>query len=241
MHLRTISHQARLAPDANRCAVLPDERVLNSLDALDGTFSLLKWDLESYAADTLAVMPSLPPIVIELHRPDGQVVPFDTRPTYSAELWWVYHPAGRLLTVTDEEYAFEERDLTGRITRRTSVPTPDLTVTEREREHFLRTAIFGSADGTTLSNEEIRRKWQFAERRQAIGGITVDPSGRIWVLAHTSDIERNRIDIFEADHRYLGSIESFLLPFAFSANGTALFRMPGRAGGDDVYYTANVK
>lgn len=236
-HRRTISHQARLAPDANRCAVLPDGRVVNAIDAIDGTFSLLAWNLESGATDTLAVMQSLPPVVIELHRPDGSVVPFDTRPTFAAELWWAYQPSGRLVTVTGEEYAFEERDIEGGITRRTVLPTPDLTATERDREHFLGTAMFGTGDGLSLSNEEIRRKWKFAERRQAIGRIAIDPPGRIWVLAHTGDVERNRIDVFAPDHRYLGSIDVNLLPLAFAADGTALFRVIGGEGEDDTYFT----
>ncbi len=239
-HRRTISHQARLAPDANRCAILPDGRVVNSLDAIDGLLSLLRWDLGSATADTLAVMPSMPPIVIELHRPDGTVVPFDTRPTYAAELWWAYDPSGRLVTVTGEEYAFEERNIEGTIRRRTVAPTPDLSVTEQDREHFLRSVTFASGDGTTLSNEEIRRKWKFAEQRQAIGRITIDPLGRIWVLAHTRNVVQNRIDIFGPDHLYLGSIESFLPPLAFAADGTALFRIIGGEGEDVEYFTAVV-
>ncbi len=239
-HQRTVLSQARLAPDANRCAILPDGRVLNALDAIDGLFSLLRWDLSTNTTDTLATLRSMPPIVIELHRSDGRVVPFDTRPTFAPELHWSYSPPGRLLTVTSEEYLFEERDLTGRIIRRTLAPTPDLTVTEREREHFLSTAVFASSDGASLSNEEIRKKWKFADRRQAIGGIRTDPSGRIWVLANTGNIDSPRIDLFNSEHHYLGSLDARMLPLAFSANGTALFRIPEGEGGADVYFTAMV-
>ncbi len=238
---RTITHQARLAPDANRCAVMPDGRVLNALDALGGLLSLLCWDLEAGTVDTLATLQSMPEIIVELHRPDGSVVPFDTRPTYAVELHWSYAPSGRLVTVTGGEYAFEERDLAGRLVRRTVAPTPDLTVTEREREAFFAHAVFASGDGTTLSNEEIRRRWQFAERRQAIGSIRLDPLGHVWVLARTADIERNRVDLFDPDHRYLGSFPAPMLPMAFAADGTAFMQAPEGPNGEGLYFSARLR
>lgn len=65
---RTISSRARLSPNQDRCAVLSDGQVLNSIDALDGHLSLLRWDLEEGTCDTLATMQSLPEVIIELHH-----------------------------------------------------------------------------------------------------------------------------------------------------------------------------
>jgi len=239
-HRRTITMQFGLAPDANRCAVLPDGRVLNALDALDGTFSLLAWNLQTQTADTLATLASLPPIVIELHHPDGSVAPFDTRPTFSDELHWSWDPAGGLLTVTGTDYVFEERSLDGRIVRRTLAPTPDLTVSASDREYFFAHAAFSSSDGSGFSEAEVRSRWEFAERRQAIGRVRIDPRGYIWVLAHTPDIEHNRIDIFDPEHRYRGSFEAPALPLTFAADGTALLRVTEGAYGGGLFYTARL-
>jgi len=237
---RTVPSQARLAPDQNRCAILPDGRILNALDDLDGVFSLLAWNLQTATADTLARCRSMPPIIIELHRSDGRVVPFDTRPSFAAELHWSFDGTERLVTVTGEEYIFEERDCSGRIVRRTLAPTPDLSVSEQDRDYFFAHSAFGTGDGSSISEEEIRRKWRFAEQRQAIGRIRIDPLGRIWVLAHTGDIERNRVDLFDAEHLYLGSFEAPMLPLAFAADGTALLRADDGPNGEGVFYSARV-
>jgi hypothetical protein len=235
---RTVPSRVALVPDQERCAVLPDGRVLNTADAFEGPLSLIAWDLVRGTGDTLAVIATLPPVILELTRSDGRLVPFDTRPTFAAGLHWSWSEAGGLITVTSLDYVFESRDLEGRVIRRTSAPTAELNVTEADRERFFEETSFTSGDGATISSDELRRHWVFAERRQAVAGVRVDPLGRIWVLAETPQAGAPRLDLFDPDHHYLGSPVASILPFAFLSDGTPLFRVAGEDDGPTVLFTA---
>ncbi len=237
---RTIPSLRPLVPGPDGCAILPDGRVLNAMDEVDGRLALLRFDPATGTGDTLAVMESLAAVVIELTRSDGSVVPFDTRPQFAPELHWAWSETGRLVTVTGVDYTFEERDSGGRIRRRLTASTPALEVTAADRETFFRDTRFGFGDGAGVSSEEIRRRWVFAERRPAITGIRIDPLGRIWVLAATPDVHASRTDLFDADHHYLGSLELPALPLAFTPDGTALLRIV-REEGREVCFTARIR
>ena len=73
-------------------------------------------------------------------------------------------------------------------------------------------------------------RYPFAERRPAIESIRVDPLGRLWVLANTVGEERTRLELFDADLTFAGSVTGLPQPEAFTGDGDALFRI---AGADD--------
>jgi hypothetical protein len=63
----------------------------------------------------------------------------------------------------------------------------------------------------------------FADRRQAIIGLDVDPLGRIWVLASTEDPGMNRLGIFDWEGNYLGNLGHRPIPDTFLRNGAPVY------------------
>ncbi len=229
-------------PGESGIKIVDENTVLYSVDSPLGPRYLLINNLsDGGAADTLVSMDSLPIQLLEITAPDGRKITFDTPPEFAPEMYWALTPVDRVVTVTSTDYRFEERDLTGQIHREVLAPTPDLSVTDDIKKWFFEQTVFGFGDdpGSYQANQEIRSKWQFADRRQAIAGIKVDPFNRIWVQASTGDPEITRMDIYDSQYQYLGNLGDIPMPMAFTADGYALVRVR-QAGEDetDLYFVA---
>ena len=226
---RDIRLKERWSLAARRMALTPGPKLLAATSTREGNRSLLAAPLDFSALDTLATMKTYPTESITFSAPDGRTVDIDEIPEFGAEFHWDYDAvAGRLMVVQCGQYRFEERHLSGRVIRELVAPTPDLRVTDRERAWFFENVRFGfgyQPDGSYRISPELRRKWPFAERRQAIAGIRVDPIGRIWVLANTVEVGVSRLDLFDREDRYLGHLGDLPLPMAFTPGGDALFRL----------------
>ncbi|MFC1530019.1 hypothetical protein ACFL41_00775 [Gemmatimonadota bacterium] len=195
------------------------------------------------AVDTIAMIdyPPLSRTVIEFPG-TGPTTMYDP-PAYTPELHWAWTPDERILTVTSAEYQIDVRDLSGRIVQQLVAPTPDLTVTVADRTSYmadLARMYDRSVEEFRRLNPRFESQYPFAERRSAIERITVDHAGRIWVLANTVGDTRQRIDLFDEDFSYLGSLVDFPFPEAFMPNGETLFRISNDETGADLFFVARV-
>jgi hypothetical protein len=224
--------------------VLTGDQILYALTQPNGRWTLLQQGLESGRPDELAVLQSLKVVHTFITGPDGQDYDFDDPPTFAPELLWTTDGDQRILTVTSDTYQIEERDRKGRVRREMVVAAPELPVSERDREWFLAGLKLGfsGAPGQAFdATPQLRRKWPFAEQRPALAGLALDPLGRLWVSANTTDPARTRLDLFDADLRYLGSREDLPLPMAFSPEGDALCRIAGGEDGEDSWLVLRVQ
>lgn len=226
------------------CAITPADGELYTTRIADEYRALLHTPFDGGAADTIAVM-YIPPLSgTPIDIPGlGSVTMFDP-PAYSPELHWVWAPDGRILTVTTGEYRIDVRDLTGHIVQELVAPYPDLTVTATDRTaymaHLART-YDSSVEEFRRLNPRFESQYPFAERRSAIERITLDPLGRLWVLANTAEDTRQRLDLFDHDFAYLGSLTGLPLPEAFMPDGETLFRITNYETGADLFFVARLR
>lgn len=89
--------------------------------------------------------------------------------------------------------------------------------------------------GAGISREQIEervRDMQFADTVRTIQGMTVSPSGTLWIERTPANVgDPGPIDLVTADGRYLGTVRGLRLPAAISASGRAVFL---ERDGDDV-------
>jgi len=205
--------------------------------------ALLHSTFDGGTADTIATIHTPPLSGTPINIPGiGSVTMFDP-PAYSPELHWAWAPDGRILTVTTTEYHIDARDLKGLIVQELVAPTPDLTVTATDRTAFMAHLAHSYDSGTEefrSLNPRFESQYPFAERRSAIEGITLDPLGRIWVLANTPGDTRQRLDLFDHDFTHLGCLTGLPLPEAFMPEGEALFRITNFETGADLFFVARV-
>jgi hypothetical protein len=225
-------------------AITPAGGELYMTQSVNGFRALLHSLPEGAAADTIAVMHTHPASGVTINIPGlGPVTMYDP-PAYSPELHWTWEPDGRILTVTSTEYRIDHRDLSGRVLQELVTPTPDLTVTAADREAFmirLARSFDSSIAEFRRSNPRFESQYPFAEKRTAIERITIDPLGRIWVLANTPGDTGQRIDLFDRDFAYLGSLRDLPLPEAFMPGGEALFRIADDDTGADLFFVARIE
>lgn len=185
-------------------------------------------------ADTLVVMPSAPFLATPMTSREGRAqLPVFGTAAFSAELHW--SAAGsRVVTVTGEKYRFEIRDSRGRILREVALPAPGISVTEQHRRWFWdnRFPLLFVDREPYQPSAGSKARFPFAERLQAIDGIALDRRGRIWVLANLPGAGKTRLDLFDGEGIYLGSLGDLPLPVAFTAGGAVLFRDPAPDGLD---------
>lgn len=228
---------------------LQDGRILSALQR-NGDFEspdavtmyhTLVLDLTDGSSDTLLTMESLPSQRIEIAAETGQGMVFFGPPRFAPELHWAWAPDGRIWTASAKDYLLEARDLDGTLLLQIAAPSPDLTVTERERRWFFEEEglAFGFGSGERFqATRASLEKYPFAERRQAVGGLNVDPFGRIWVEAATADPGAHRLDLFAPDGSYLGNLGAMPMPAAFTAGGDALLRVEDEDGIEQFYVIA---
>jgi len=244
--LRSVIWPSRGGRTASRSIVItPDDRELRrSPSMIEGWMALIRSTLDGSEVDTIATMRTAPASGATINLPTlGATTMYDP-PAYSPELRWAHTPDGRILTVTSGNYLIEERDPDGTLRGELMSPTPDLTVTPADREAYLvRLARMFDVpvDDFRKDNPRFVTQYAFAEQRAAIENITVDPQGRIWVLANIPENTGQRLDLFDADFTFLGSLSDLPLPSAFLPGGEALFRIAAPETGEDLFFVARVE
>ena len=202
--------------------------------SIRGLWVLSRLSLDRSSVDTLAVMTTLPRAEAVVDLPGiGPTTMYDP-PAFTPGLHWAWAGDDRIFTVTSAEYRVEERDLSGRVRRALVGPTPDLTVTGTDRHAFVAqfARLYGvDEESLRQRNPALEDQYPFAERRAAVEAIRVDPLGRLWVLANTVGENRTRLDLFDSDLAFVGSVTGLPQPEAFTGDGDALFRIAG--GGED--------
>jgi len=203
---------------------------------------LLRVDIASGEEDTLTTMAGLREMQIEVRSVSGQAMIFVGPPQFAPRLHWSYSPdSGLIHLVCGSEYRIEVRDLSGRLLREVLAPAPDLTVTQADRDWFFDDEFrfgFGSGERFTATRASLE-KYPFAERRQAIEGVTTDPFGRVWILAATDHPGTTRLDLYAPDGAYLGHLGATPLPTTFTPDGSALIRIED-AEDADLYLVISV-
>ncbi len=243
--LRSVIWPSRGGRTASRSIVItPDDRELRrSPSMIEGWMALIRSTLDGSEVDTIATMRTAPASGATINLPTlGATTMYDP-PAYSPELRWAHTPGERILTVTSGNYLIEERDPDGTVRGELAAPTPDLTVTTADREAYLvRLARMFDipVDDFRKDNPRFVTQYAFAERRAAIEDITVDPQGRIWVLANIPENTGQRLDLFDADFTFLGSLPDLPLPEAFLPGGEALFRIAAPETGEDLFIVARI-
>jgi hypothetical protein len=204
-------------------------------DEIDPILYLLQADLAQSEFDTLLSMPGMKEQQIEVASSTGQRMIFVGPPQFAPRLHWAFSSMfNRVWSVTDREYRLELRNLAGDVIRRLVAPTPDLTVTQRVRDWFFEEEFrfgFGSGEMFSATRESLE-KYPFADVRQAIEGIAVDPLGRLWVEANTTEPGVSRLDLFDPEGTYLGHLGELPLPRAFTDDGRALIRIEDEEDAD---------
>ncbi len=231
--LRTVPWAGPGRTNADGFAITGAGAELFSSWSVRGLWILRSGSLGGASVDTLAVMTTLPRAEAVINLPGvGPTTMYDP-PAYSPALRWTLAGQDRVFTVTTAQYQVEERDLTGRVRRELAGPTPDLTVTDTDRRIWVgQFALLYGVDEASLRerNPGLEDRYPFAERRPAIESIRVDPLGRLWVSANTVTGDRSRLDLFDSDLAFVGSVTGLPQPEAFTRDGDALVRM---AGGDE--------
>ena len=84
------------------------------------------------------------------------------------------------------------------------------------------TMSVGGGAPCTVPAEEVVEARGFADRIPFVEGLTVDPTGRVWVERVDIGDEPNRIDVLSADGAYLGTLTDAPVPIAFLPAGGLL-------------------
>lgn len=226
-----------------RFAITPADGELYTTRIASEYRALVHSPFDGGASDTITVIHTPPLSGTQLDLPGvGPTTMYDP-PGYSMELQWAYAPDGRVLTATTTEYRIDVRDLTGRLVQQLVAPTPDLTVTAADRSAYIADLAHlydRSVEEFRRLNPRLESQYPFAERRSAIAGLRLDPLGRIWVLANIVGTGRQRLDIFNSDFDYLGSLMDLPLPEAFLPGGEILFRIADYETGADLFFVADI-
>jgi hypothetical protein len=166
-------------------------------------------------------------------------------PEFSPVTRWGVLPGGGAALTHTQLYTVKVLDARGRVVRLLQRPVPVRRPTERDRERSRnqvrermqsgRGMIIvtrgggggGQAGPPPMSREQIEqrvREMEFADTVRAIQGMTVTPSGKLWVERTPATIgEPGPIDILTSDGRYLGTLNGTKLPYAISATGRAVY------------------
>lgn len=218
-----------------------EQAVLDTLRVV----SLARLDPGQVPADTLAtlVTDAFRRVVLQSQ---GYTIPVQSPPIFSPYLWWDTHHrgSGAIATVSDLDYVIERHTLDGRRQLRVVGPRLELRVGQKDRDWWFEVAYPESGIGIALGRMDIRptreelEAFTFAERRQAVRMVRIDPLDRLWVLAATTDPAVHRVDVFAADGSYLGHLPyGSSLPHAFLNDGRALLSTE-RDDGSRSYFVA---
>ena len=82
---------------------------------------------------------------------------------------------------------------------------------------------FGGGRSCTVPAEELMEKQGVAASVPLVRALTLGPAGRLWVQRYTFADESPRVDLFDADGRYLGTLAGQPLPLGFVGEDVVLF------------------
>lgn len=82
---------------------------------------------------------------------------------------------------------------------------------------------FGEGRSCTVPAEELMEKQGVAEAVPLVRALALGPAGRLWVQRYTFADEPPRVDLFDADGRYLGTLGGKPLPVGFVGEDVVLF------------------
>jgi hypothetical protein len=195
-------------------------------------------------------LPSLAPVRQRVDNSGGATrvnVRMTGPPEFAPVTRWGVLPGGGVALTHTQLYTVKVLDARGRVVRLLQRPVPVRRPTERDRERARdqvrermqsgRGMIIvsrgggggggGQAGPPPMSREQIEqrvRELQFADTVRTIQGMTVTPSGKLWVERTPATIgEPGPIDILTPDGRYLGTLTGTKLPVAISATGRAVY------------------
>jgi hypothetical protein len=200
------------------------------------------------AAVRFFTLPSLAPVQQRVENSSNGTrmsVRIAGSPEFAPVTRWGMLPGGNVALTHTQLYTVKVLDANGRVVRLLQRPVPVRRPTERDRERARnqvrermqsgRGMIIvtrgggggGQAGPPPMSREQIEqrvRELQFADTVRTIQGMTVTPSGKLWIERTPATIgEPGPIDILTPDGRYLGTLNGTKLPVAISATGRAVY------------------
>ena len=191
-------------------------------------WTLVRCHLDGAAADTLITMNADKSTALELFTESGKRVPVFTTPIFAPYLWWAVS-GHQILTASTLEYQIEFRDAAGQLVRVLKGPGGPFEVTPVIRSKWLADDFIDTPYGSLFKqldespDMESLKTMPFAQQRQSIMGLAVDPLRRIWALSSTEDPGINRLDIFTSDGDYLGHLGHMDIPTTFLKDGTPVY------------------
>lgn len=183
--------------------------------------------------DTMATMYSLPWSRFLVSSEEGARSLWLDPPVFAPEMYWAAREE-EIVTVTSPDYRFEVHDMRGRVLLEVVIPDQDLRVTDAHRQWFFEVEAPRrlEQEGAFTLTPDSKARFVFARDVQAIAGVAVDRTGRIFIEANTPEPGVRRLDLFDNTGRYEGSLRGIPLPAAFSCAGHILLRYPDPDGMD---------
>ena len=182
--------------------------------------------------------------------PDGSRRQFRiSQRIFGPQTYWSVLPNGGIAVSSSAPYRIEVADAGGRLSRIITRPIPLRRPTEREKEEARKRAVENINSGAGMRivvggpgggggrggggagemSESQRRQeaissLEFADTVAAVRGLTLAPTGKLWVERSGSNWnEPGPIDVITAEGQYLGTITGQRRPVAISASGRAAY------------------
>jgi len=138
----------------------------------------------------------------------------------------VYDVAGDQIAVTHQvPYqvdVYRGARLVRSIRRAIAAETPALRHVERLFPTGMKVSFSGGRS-CIVPAAEVMAKQGVAAQLPLIRAVAFDPAGRLWVERYTFDDEAARLDLFDAEGRYLGTLAGKRLPLGFVGPDIGLF------------------
>lgn len=214
-----------------RFEVSPDGRIYSIFQATGNNY-LCRYAEGNAYADTILTMDAAPAQAVILESRPGLKQSIYTTPIFAAYLWWTLSDKS-LVTVGSLDYRIEFRNLDGELESFLEIPTTPLLVSQDMKRKWIEEEFDSSPYAFAFTRagdqptSESLNQLPFAERRQSIIGLIVDPLARIWVLSPTEDPSIDNVHIFGWDAKYLGNLERNELPVSFLTDGSPIFSVQG--------------
>jgi hypothetical protein len=165
-------------------------------------------------------------------------------PMFSPQPFWGVLPGGGVAIAHTGDYTVKVLDANGRLVRQIRRPTRVRRTTERDKERArerrreqvqsgrgMIQITRGDGPGGRAPRipnragiEQQLMDMQFAETIPPIQGMTVAPSGKLWIERTPANVgDPGPIDVISASGQYLGTITGQRRPVAISAGGRAAY------------------
>lgn len=144
-------------------------------------------------------------------------------PLFTGELAWAAG-AGSVAITTQSSYVIDIRDR-GKLVRsiRRNIPPIAAVADDAAKLYPDGLKVVFEGGGCVTPSKEIGEKLGVAPTLPVVRRLVFDPVGRLWVERYTFEDETPKVDVFDADGRYEGTVTGRSLPLGFLGTDRVLF------------------